>query len=274
MSEILRGGSWAGGWDEPGVLSVVLIAGGIPGSGLFVYSGAPALGNLTASIAAASGTDLYGNTYYSGICQYLPSGSATATLVTRMIDGQFLAGSAAAMAAWPAGPVLPGTIEGTTPASGELILNSGAAGGGDTVMQLLLQSATSGGNGTPQATLQGILSFLSATNPTSSGTYLWANSGTPGALITSGRLNAVNPTTVGTPETWTTMSGFLNNWAATGNTPRYRLGVENRVYFDGALDATNATAATFLTMPAAYRPVSPTKLWAGGANAGVPAGQA
>jgi hypothetical protein len=38
-----------------------------PGSGIFVYAGTPALGNLIASISSAAGTDRYGNTYPGGI---------------------------------------------------------------------------------------------------------------------------------------------------------------------------------------------------------------
>jgi hypothetical protein len=46
--------------------SVVIITGGA-GSGLFVYSPSPGVGNLVASITGASGTDQYGNAYGSGL---------------------------------------------------------------------------------------------------------------------------------------------------------------------------------------------------------------
>jgi hypothetical protein len=65
-----QGGAWAGGWDEPGVLSLVLIQAGTPGSGLFVYSGAPAGGNLIYSVTAATGTDPFGNSYLAGETSY------------------------------------------------------------------------------------------------------------------------------------------------------------------------------------------------------------
>jgi hypothetical protein len=66
--------SWLGGWDEPGVLSVVLIAAGTTGAGLFVYSGTPAAGNLIYSItAAATGTDIFGNATLGGATSYGPS---------------------------------------------------------------------------------------------------------------------------------------------------------------------------------------------------------
>src|SRR5215831_1331329 len=67
-------GSWAGGWNEPGILTVVLISGGVPGSGLFVYSGVPAKGDLIASISAVNGTDVYGNTVREGVTAYKPDG--------------------------------------------------------------------------------------------------------------------------------------------------------------------------------------------------------
>jgi len=90
----------------------------------------------------------------------------------------------------------------------------------------------------------------------------------------SGFVVAAAPGTPSTPEIWHTMSGFSNSWAASGNTPRYRLLPDGNVQLDGAMDATSATAAAFFTMPAGYAPASPTKLWAGGANGGVIAGQA
>jgi hypothetical protein len=41
-------------------------------TGLFVYSGTPANGNLVASIASAAGTDQFGNAYNAGITSYDP----------------------------------------------------------------------------------------------------------------------------------------------------------------------------------------------------------
>lgn len=41
--------------------------------GLFVYSGAPANGNLVASIASTAGTDSFGNAYQAGITSYDPA---------------------------------------------------------------------------------------------------------------------------------------------------------------------------------------------------------
>jgi hypothetical protein len=47
-------------------------------SGMFVYNGTPALGNLSVSIASASGTDGFGNVYYGpGAATYVTSGGQT-----------------------------------------------------------------------------------------------------------------------------------------------------------------------------------------------------
>lgn len=59
----------------------------INSAGAFFYSGTPAAGNLTFSIAQANGTDSFGNTYYGpGAFTYDSTG-----LVAGMQDGQLLA---------------------------------------------------------------------------------------------------------------------------------------------------------------------------------------
>jgi hypothetical protein len=71
MSELLHGGSWAGGWDEPGVQGIVIIGAGLPGEGLFVYDTvSPAINHLIYSIVPASGTDTVGNTVLGGATSY------------------------------------------------------------------------------------------------------------------------------------------------------------------------------------------------------------
>lgn len=60
------------GWESNNVFQVLIIQGST-GSGLFVYSPSPARGNLVASIAAATGTDAFGNVYLAGVNSYAPS---------------------------------------------------------------------------------------------------------------------------------------------------------------------------------------------------------
>ncbi len=63
------GSEWS---EQPVITPIVIIAGGVTGEGLFVYSGTPAAGNLIVSIAAAAGTDSFGNNYTQGIMEQSP----------------------------------------------------------------------------------------------------------------------------------------------------------------------------------------------------------
>src|SRR5215471_1353603 len=83
MTEVALGGAWAGGWDEPGVLSIVLIGAGTPGQGLFMYdTAAPQAGHLIASIAPTAGTDTVGNSYVAGIASYASVGTGVFSELT------------------------------------------------------------------------------------------------------------------------------------------------------------------------------------------------
>jgi hypothetical protein len=60
----MAGSAWTG---QPVVTSLIIVEGGTSGSGIFVYSGTPALGNLIGSWTGAAGTDSYGNSYPEGL---------------------------------------------------------------------------------------------------------------------------------------------------------------------------------------------------------------
>lgn len=66
-------------WSNQGI-SLLIIQAGTGFSGLFVYNGAPATGNLIASIAPGAGTDPYGNAYPQGIMDQSPGGTLQAVL--------------------------------------------------------------------------------------------------------------------------------------------------------------------------------------------------
>jgi len=71
-------------------------------TGLFVYSGSPALGNLVGSIASVAGTDPYGNAYLAGLTGYFiqspalvqsQQGSAAASTLTLNLPHATVAGN-------------------------------------------------------------------------------------------------------------------------------------------------------------------------------------
>ena len=83
------GVSWAGGWDEPGVLSVVIVQAGTPGTGIFVYSGTPAAGNSPVAWVTPASADPYGNSVQPGIflAELASSGNALGGLMWNSIVG-------------------------------------------------------------------------------------------------------------------------------------------------------------------------------------------
>jgi hypothetical protein len=214
--------SWLGGWDEPGVLSVVLIESNIPGSGLFVYSGQPAAGNLIASIAAAAATDSFGNNYVAGEASY------AATFATAINGGQIVWYSGSLAAGWSsvatavAHAVVPQGL--VISAAAEIALVNSAGSSGLTL-------------GTPVGPNVTLLS---------------------GAV---GDITAGVPGAANTVETWHAMSPLLNSWAnqaAPVVQAQYRkvASPPNSVEVIGGLNAAAATAITFFTLPAGYRPAS------------------
>lgn len=212
-----------------------VVVGGANG-GVFVYSGTPAAGNLIASMAGAAGTDSFGNIYVAGDASY------AATFATAINGGQIAWYTGSLSTGWTS--VATGTAHVVSPsgvvfsAAGEIVLTNSSGSSG-------LSIGTAVG---PNVTvLSGAVSAITA--------------GVPGAA--------------NTVETWHAMSPLLNGWAAgAGNVaPQYRAVASppNSVEVIGVLNAAAATASTFFTLPAAYRPASQQQ-FAVGANSGVTAG--
>lgn len=74
------------GWNNQAVTLIVLTEEISGYSGIFGYSPAPAVGNLIFSVAAAAGTDPYGNAYLAGITSYNDLGGL-AQQVVNLLDG-------------------------------------------------------------------------------------------------------------------------------------------------------------------------------------------
>lgn len=89
---------------------LVVIFGTGPNVGLFVYSPKPGAGNLVASIAAAAGTDPYGNSYLAGVVSYGASGLYTQALAGALNFAPALFSS--------------NVVQLSSDAFGELVLNS------------------------------------------------------------------------------------------------------------------------------------------------------
>jgi len=234
--------SWQGGWDEPGVLSVVLIAAGTSGSGLFVYSGTPAAGNLIYSItAAATGTDLFGNATLGGATSYgptLPSGFQA----VEISNGQIIWSTAATLAGpWTAGPVINGEN------NGQFTIDTSTAA---TDVQLAMAA-----------------NLWQVNAPSEFGSLTGVQ------FVPGTGLLAMNSSVA---ETWHSMT-LLNSWANVAGfaVAKYRLVASppNSVEIIGAIDATAATAATFFTLPSGYIPADKQPVCAAGENLAVPAGR-
>ena len=128
------------GWSPQVVRATEVIISGT-GDFLLVYNGPPAHGNLTASIAPAAGTDLFGNAYRAGIWSYGSSGSA-AGLATSGTDAVLflVPGGATQSTALPlifSAAVNPGLVNEIE----DLIMTSGNAGHDDAALQLFSAAA-------------------------------------------------------------------------------------------------------------------------------------
>jgi hypothetical protein len=197
-------------------------------SGLFLYSGTPANGNLIANITAAAGVDEFGNTYLAGIVSY--SGPVFASLN----DSNLLLGLVSE--AIDAGVV-------------------GLAGGDE----LFISSPTHNKDPATIAVTNG----LDSTTPRSSAAYPHIEVGASSAG-TTGWINGawIHSTVnggVSTPEAWQTPS-YAANWSGTGTLAgvanyqplRMRLDAEDNVWFEGCFQAAAGAGSTVFTAPAGY----------------------
>jgi hypothetical protein len=98
-----------GSWTNQIVSNVTIIG---SGGELFVYSPTAAAGNLIASIAAAAGTDQFGNNFLAGVASY--ASAFAGTLQSGSV--QFYTGSLAG--GWVIGPVV------QTDSGGDMILST------------------------------------------------------------------------------------------------------------------------------------------------------
>src|ERR1044072_4202736 len=200
--------------------------------GMFVYSGTPANGNLIASVAAASGTDAFGNSYLDGISQYLAGG------FMKLANGGLWIGDI------PDNYTNAGALVGLG-SDGLIAFSPVDAGFGESANVAWVSGDTSV---TPQSAVGYPHLDVGAS---SAGITQWIN----GAVVKSSVNGGVS-----TAETWHTPA-FNANWASTGTLNgnstfhgmQYRIDAKDNVWIYGAAVASGAGASIF-TIPAGYRP--------------------
>lgn len=201
-------------------------------SGIFLYSGTPAAGNLIGSWAPAAGTDAFGNTYRAGLELHSTDGS-----VVQLLSGSSFGTSA---------HFLPATDTGSTWADGVILADYNS--------------------GTPDVPFLALYSPYEQTNPNGSagvsGITLTGEGKTGSPRVIDLMADSVTlssgPITL-SGETWQTPS-YGSGWAAgpsagTVQSCRFRRDGEDNVRIVGAFHSTSTTpAATVFTLPAGYRP--------------------
>lgn len=212
-------------------------------SGLFIYNGVPAAGNLSASIAPNGGTDSFGNTYLAGVMAY---------------QGDGFVGLAA-------GNLLSGLIADESHAG--LVASSGADA-------LFATSPTTASN-TEAATWK-LVDGLTTVTPTTDAGYPHFDVGASSAGVTQWLHGALVYATanggVSTAETWHAPS-LGTGWATgpSGGTVQqvqYRRDGQDNLVIVGTVHSTSTTpAATIFTLPAGYRPKT-TQRCVGVSNSG------
>lgn len=201
-------------------------------SGIFIYSGVPALGNLIGSIASAAGTDAHGNPYLDGVCSYGTSG------VVQLTQGRLEQG--------PSQTAVGGGLAASTDGSvaGKMIIDSGLVSGGDADAALILESNLASGAGT--------VCLVSAAT-----------------TIVKGPVVAQLPgSSPATAETWHSLGAYPSGTTTRG---QYRLTSEGKLELDINLTGTPASGTSSFpnTMPASYQPAVTKRIPATQGSGGV-----
>lgn len=226
----------SGSWSNPTQTLIVVQADGTF-TGLFIYSPTVGAGNLIASIAAAAGTDPYGNAYFEGINSYDPSNNRFSQLDGGLIrsgrTGDPLGRAAILSTATAGEPGILGItsqITAANPSPAILRLLSGVAG------------SVVGSASAPQLVI------------TNNDTVTAVDLVVPGAVI--------GASTSGVPYTWQTPS-FSGTWSGTtsfngsagfATAVQYRIDAEDNLWIFGGFVAGAAPATTVFNVPAPYRP--------------------
>lgn len=250
----------------------VIITAGTPNSGIFLYSGAPATGNLIGSWTSASGTDPYGNTYPEGINVKNSSVQTTFQLdgsngqfsvlddtnlefvqmnPTTGIFGIYLGDISSAGTLPNAAQINNAAAITRTSGTTELKFNSSIDNSNNAVSFLSLLAGVSG-SGTGSATCPQAELFSDGLSD--------VDQLIPGSILKTDRTNGYLPFTRQTPSLGT-------GWAAGSvgggyQQLRFWRDALDNLNFQGVIHSTsNTPAATVFTLPATsgYRPANPQR---------------
>lgn len=216
--------------------NTVIVVAGDPNTGLFVYSGTPATGNLIMSVAAADGTDPYGNSYGAGIISYAVTGPHTGSIA--MNAGELLLGQAPDFTNGA-------TVRQSLFLGGNILMNTGTGDSNHAHAANAILTAGTAGAATGTATTPSLqLEDDGATTAVD--------------LRLSG--SVIGTDLAGNLNTWHTPA-YNAGWAgdsAVGGTYQplqYRIDGQNNLVLDGIMHTTsNTPSATAFTLPAGYRP--------------------
>jgi hypothetical protein len=205
-------------------------------SGLFMYSGTPALGNLIISVAFTSGVDAFGNAYRIGVATYGSSNSYV----------QLAANGVPAVLFSPQG-----VTSLTNP--GQILSGAINAGAVNEISELAISTGKESGK--PDAAIQ---MASAAADSSSVAVAYFEFGGNAEVFIAPGfGIRAVQPGTAVTIESWHALAP-ANGWAnVAGNVPlNYKMMPNRSVWVLGTLSSAAATTSTIGTLPALYRPVT------------------
>lgn len=200
-------------------------------AGIFLYSAAPAAGNLIGSWTSAAGTDAYGNAYVGGLATYAPDGSII----------QLQSGAGATM------NFTPQASGGHTYTPGQITTTLGGSG------QAGLEISSGATN--PNTALAGIALFGTGPGASLAEIEMTAD------VVTTNKAIQVGTAVTQFGATWQTPS-LGTGWASgpSGGSfrgLRYRIDAEDNLILSGVVHTTSATpSATLFTLPAGYRPAA------------------
>lgn len=253
----------SGSWSNVGSFVTLIIETGTAGSGIFVYDPAPGTGNLVASIAAADGTDPYGNQYAAGFVSYDQSASTFAQLLAgEILFGPLTSGSGTLPSTIRAGALTTDTVASGVLTAGETLIKSRTTNDRAVAnfLKLISGSPGFGGVGNPHVIIGG-------PDPEFADGYV------TGSMIKSS--DGL------TPDKWQIpgvggVAAFNANWSgsttfngtANWGTFQYRKTAEDEVWMLGCFKAAAGAGAAVLKFPADFTPQAQWPIWIQRNNAG------